>query len=127
MNRTTKLIYWAATILLAVQLIGTGVGDVMLADQIVENIVHVGFPVSLIPFLGVLKIAGGLTLLFVKDVHLRVAAYAGVVFYGLGAMYAHVGINDPIATAIPALLMVIVTLASYFLWKRSLPTVSTKS
>ena len=75
-----------------------------------------GFPIGLLPFLGGLKILGALTVLFVAREHLKVGAYAGFLFYGLGAMAAHLTCGDPLPAALPALLMVGLTLASYWLW-----------
>lgn len=118
MKMNTKITYWTITGLLCLQMIGTGVGDMLLVDQIVENISHVGFPISLVPFTGVLKILGALVILFVSNIHLKIGAYAGMVFYGLGAFYAHIAIGDPFTASIPALIMIALTLTSYFLWKK---------
>ena len=113
-----KVIYWVVTGLLCLQMISTGAGDVALADQIVENVSHVGFPIWFVPFMGVLKILGALVLLFISDIHLKIGAYAGMLFYGLGAFYAHIAIGDPFTSSIAALVMIAFTLASYFLWKK---------
>ena len=118
MKKSTKVTYWAITGLLCLQMIATGVGDILLVDQIVENISHVGFPISLVPFTGAMKVLGALVILFVADIHLKIGAYAGMLFYGLGALYAHIAIGDPLTSSIPALIMVALTLASYLLWKK---------
>lgn len=121
MTKPQKIAYWILTILICAQLIFTGAADILLVDQIVKNITHVGFPISLIPFLGGMKVLGALTILFVRNEHLRVGAYAGVLFYGLGAAAAHLTIGDPLPLALPALVfMAGINLASYYLWRRSL-------
>lgn len=117
-NNRMKTIYWITTGLLCLQMASTGIGDLVLADQIVENTLHVGFPVSLIPFNGAMKLLGTVVILFVGNIHLKIGAYAGMLFYGSGAFYAHIAIGDPIAASIPAFMMVAFTLASYFLWKK---------
>lgn len=108
--------YWMATGLLTLAMLGSGVGDVLRAAPLVQSMQHLGFPVSLMPFLGVLKILGVLTVLFVPREHLRVGAYAGFFFYSLGAMAVHLGAGDPVAAALPALVLLVLTLASYGLW-----------
>lgn len=108
--------YWAATGLLALAMLGSGLGDVLRAAPIVQSMQHLGFPVSLLPFLGALKILGALTILFVRHEHLRVGAYAGFVFYSLGAVAVHLGAGDPVAAALPAAGFLALTLASYGLW-----------
>lgn len=119
MKRPTKITYWVITGLLCLQMILTGVGDVMLAEQIVENISHVGFPLSLVPFLGVLKVIGALVLVLVGNLHLKVAAYAGMFFYALGAIYSHIAIGDPIfPSTIAGILMVSLVAASYLIWQK---------
>ncbi|TGD82789.1 DoxX family protein [Hymenobacter wooponensis] len=121
-----SLFYWLTTGLLSVAMLGSGLGDVALAAPIVENMQHLGFPVALVPFLGVLKILGVLTILLVPREHLRVGAYAGFLFYSLGAVAVHVGAHDPVAAALPALVLLLLTVASYWLWTKRLaqPTTS---
>lgn len=80
--------YWIATGLLGLQMLTTGIGDFVLAEQVVENITRVGFPIRLIPMLGVFKIVGALVLIFVSNLHLKVATYAGMIFFAIGAIYS---------------------------------------
>jgi hypothetical protein len=119
------LLYWLATGLLSLAMLGSGLGDVALAAPIVQNMQHLGFPVSLVQFLGVLKILGVLTVLFVPHEHLRVGAYAGFLFYSLGAVAVHVGAHDPATAALPALILLLLTVASYWLWvlRRAQPAI----
>lgn len=118
MNKKTRIVYWMITAILCSQLLFTGVADIILARPVVQSITHVGFPVSMIPFLGILKILGVLTLLFVPNYDLRIGAYAGILFYSLGAITAHATIGDSVQATLPAVLMGVLCLSSYFLWKR---------
>ncbi|MEM8764979.1 MAG: DoxX family protein [Bacteroidota bacterium] len=119
MKGSTKILYYTVTGLLCVQMLMTGIGDFLLVEQIVENITHVGFPVTLIPFLGILKITGSLVLLFMKNYHLKIATYAGMFFYSAGAIYAHVSIGDPIfPSSIAGILMLALIVSSYWIWQK---------
>jgi len=119
MKKGTKIVYYILTGFLCLQMLITGIGDFLLADQIVENITHAGFPVTLIPFLGVMKVIGSLVLIFVKNLHLRIATYAGMFFYALGAIYAHIAIGDPVfPSTVAGIMMLLFVLGSYLIWKK---------
>ncbi|MEM9722081.1 MAG: DoxX family protein [Bacteroidota bacterium] len=105
--------------LLGFQMLATGLGDFILAEQVVENITHVGFPITLIPFLGVLKIMGALVLLFVGNLHLKIATYASMFFYAMGAIYSHIAIGDPIfPNTIAGIVMLSLITISYYFWQK---------
>lgn len=129
MKKGTKIIYYSITGLLCLQMLITGVGDFLLADQIVENITHVGFPVTLIPFLGVMKVIGSLVLFFVKNLHLIIATYSGMFFYALGAICAYIAIGDPIfPSTIAGIMMLSLVIGSYLMWqKHHFPFISKKN
>ncbi len=119
MSRTIKIVFWGVTGLLGLQMVASGIGDLLLAEQIVENISHVGFPLSLVPFLGALKIIGTIVLVFVANLHLKIATYAGMFFYSIGAVYSHVAIGDPTyPNTVAAILMLLLVTSSYLLWQK---------
>lgn len=121
--KTNKWIYWIATVLLSIQMTATGVGDIIQAEPIVQSITSIGYPTYVLPLFGVLKILGVVTILFVKNAHLKIGAYAGFVFYGLGAIYSHLANGDPIAAAMPAFFIMVLVLGSYLSWlKKSTST-----
>ncbi len=124
--KINKWIYWIATILLSIQMAATGVGDIMQAEPIVHSITSIGFPIYVLPFFGVLKILGVLTILFVDKIHLKVGAYAGFFFYGVGAVYSHLAHSDAFALALPAFFILLLVLSSYFSWlkKTSSPKIA---
>jgi len=114
--KTNKWIYWIATVLLSLQLVFTGVADIMLPEEMVTSLSRLGIPLYLMPLLGVLKILGAVTILLVKNQHLKIGAYAGILFYGLGIIYIHLAFGDPITSAFPGLLFIVFNLVSYFTW-----------
>lgn len=118
MKKSVRIIYWVITGFLTLQLVTTGVGDILLAQQVVDNITDVGFPINLVPFLGTLKIGGAIVLLLVSNLHLKIGTYAGIFFYALGAVAAHLTIGDPFVKAIAALMMLIFVSVSYLMWQK---------
>jgi hypothetical protein len=111
--KTTRIFYWIATGLLGGQLALTGVADVLGVPQVVQSITRLGYPLYLIPFLGVLKGAGVLTLLAPGLRRLREGAYAGIFFYAAGAAYSHLAFGDPFSQALPGMVMLGLAVASY--------------
>ena len=111
--KSRKIIYWISTALLILFLIGTGISDVLMIEQVRESIGRLGYPGYLLPFLGVLKILGAIVILLPPLRGVHQGAYAGIFFYGLGAGYSHVAFGDPVATALPGMLVMFLTAASY--------------
>ena len=109
----TRLVFWASTALLALFLIGSGIGDIMLAEQIVQGMVHLGIPPYLLPFFGVLKLLGIITILTPALVRLREGAYAGMLFYALGAIYVHIAAGDAATQSAGGAIMLVLVLTSY--------------
>lgn len=116
--KKNKWIYWIVTGLLSLQMIFTGIVDLIVPAEMVDNLTRLGVPTYLMPFLGVLKILGIITILFIKNEHLKIGAYAGILFYGLGIVYIHIAFGDPVTNAFPGLIFILFNLASYFYWMK---------
>jgi len=97
-----KLLYWIPTALLAVMFLGSGLSSVAGVEQIAASYKGIGYPLSLMGFLGVLKLLGVAALLAPGMRTLKEWAYAGFFFNMLGAAWAHLSVSDPIGkTAFP--------------------------
>jgi|GEM_PF-6828556 hypothetical protein len=116
-GRGLRRAYWITTGLLCLNLFA-GVLDIMKADAIRQSTQSIGFPLGILPFLGAIKIVGAVVLLFVANPVLKIAAYAGVIFYFLGAAAAHFSAGQPLAAAAAALVMLALAGASFLLWQR---------
>ena len=88
----------------------------MKAEAIRQSTQSIGFPLTILPFLGTLKILGALVLLFVRNPVLKIATYAGVIFYFLGAVASHLTVGQPISAAAVAFVMLVLAGASFGLW-----------
>lgn len=77
-------------------------------------ITHLGYPVYLITILGVWKILGTIAVLIPKFPLLKEWAYAGFFFITTGAMISHIASGDPVTSDLPALLLLILTILSWY-------------
>lgn len=120
-----KLIgYWATTAFVAFELLVGGLtdlvhGGVMLVagDPVVGILTHLGYPVYLLTILGVWKLLGGMVLLAPGVPRLKEWAYAGAFFVYMGAVTSGlvVGRDDPGTFIWPALILGVLTMASWAL------------
>lgn len=79
---------------------------------------HIGFGPHIMPFLGVLKILGVITLLVQRFPRLKEWAYAGFTFDLLGAMYSFIAVNDPVAMWAPIPVLLLLLFGSYIYWHK---------
>jgi len=117
MTKRNKIIYWIATIWLALGMLATGVVQLMKTKEGqggVDMISHLGYPVYIVTMLGICKILGVVALLIPKAPVLKEWAYAGFVFIMLGAVFSHIALNDPVAELIPSLLLLVLTVISWY-------------
>ena len=117
MTKRNKIIYWIATIWLSLGMVATGTGQLvkMKAGQGgVEMITHLGYPVYLLTLLGVWKILGVVVVLIPKFPLVKEWAYAGIFFVMSGAIFSHIATGDPISALFPSLLLLILTVVSWY-------------
>lgn len=109
MKKRDKIIYWAATLWLALGMTATGLGQVFKNNGQggLDMMHHLGYPTYLLVFIGVCKIAGVVVLFMPKLPLLKEWAYAGFGFLMLGAIYSHLAIGEPLTSILPALLLLI--------------------
>ena len=117
MGKAAKIIYWIATIWLALGMLSTGLVQLFKAKEGqggVDMITHLGYPVYLLTLLAVWKILGVVALLIPKYPLLKEWAYAGFFFIMSGAIFSHVAISDSMNEIFPALLLLILTMVSWY-------------
>jgi uncharacterized membrane protein YphA (DoxX/SURF4 family) len=109
--------YWIATIWLALGMISTGVVQLLKAKEGqggVDMIRHLGYPVYLLTILGIWKILGVIAILIPKFPLLKEWTYAGFFFVMTGAIFSHFAVNDPVKEILPACLLLILTIVSWY-------------
>jgi uncharacterized membrane protein YphA (DoxX/SURF4 family) len=124
MTKRNKIIYWIATIWLALGMLSTGAVQLFKMKADVDQITHLGYPVYLLTILGVWKILGVVAVLIPKFPLLKEWAYAGFFFAMSGAIISHIVSGDPVKELFPPLLLLILTLVSWYCRPDSRRTIS---
>ncbi len=117
MPKRNKIIYWVATIWLALGMVSTGVVQLLKGKEGqggAEMITHLGYPLYLLTLLGIWKMLGAITMLIPKFPLLKEWAYAGMFFLTTGAIYSHIASGDSVSAMLPALLLLFLTLLSWY-------------
>ncbi len=117
MTKRNKIIYWIATIWLALGMLSTGIVQLFKAKDGqggVDMITHLGYPVYFLTLLGIWKILGVVAVLIPKFPLLKEWAYAGFFFVMSGAIFSHIASGDPVSEIFPSLLLLILTVVSWY-------------
>lgn len=114
----SKIIYWISTILVLL-MVGIGsIGDLLLIEPVKESFKQIDFPIYILPFFGLAKLAGSIGILIKSQKIIKEWAYSGIIFYFIGAIYVHLAIGDGINKIIVPLIILLCTLISYLYSKK---------
>jgi uncharacterized membrane protein len=94
MEKRNKIIYWAATALLSIGMLGSGIAQLLHVEEMNELISHVGYPLYFMYIIGTWKILGVIAILIPKFKLLKEWAYAGFFFLMTGALLSHLAMGD---------------------------------
>ena len=117
MTKRSKIIYWTATIWLALGMMSTGVVQLFKGKEGqggADMVIHLGYPVYLLTVLGIWKFLGVGAVLVPKFPLLKEWAYAGFFFVISGAIFSHIALGDPVKEIFPSLLLLILTVVSWY-------------
>ena len=118
MKKRNKIIYWIATIWLSLGMLSTGAVQLLKVKGDgpggVDTMTHLGYPVYFVTILGVYKILGVVALLIPKFPLVKEWAYAGFFFMMSGAVLTHIAAGNSICEMFPSLLLLILTLVSWY-------------
>lgn len=116
MEKRKKLIYWIATIWLALGMLSTGIVQLLQLEEELKKTVYIlGYPAYFLTLIGVWKILGVLVILLPKQPVLKEWAYAGFFFVMSGAIVSHLVVKDPAIELFgPALLLVLTVVSRYY-------------
>jgi uncharacterized membrane protein YphA (DoxX/SURF4 family) len=117
MKSSTRIIYWAFTLLFVLPLIASGIGFAVAAPPVVEGMKHLGYPFYFIRFLGVAKLLGAVAVLVGRFPRIKEWAYAGFVFNLIGAACSHLCSGDG-PKALGPLIILLFEGISYFYWRK---------
>ena len=114
MTKRNKIIYWVATIWLAVAMVASGIQQIFTIGGFVEIMEQLGFPNYFSSVLGVWKIAGVVAILIPKFPLLKEWAYAGFFFVMSGAIVSHLAVADGAVELFAPIFLLILTVVSLY-------------
>ena len=118
MKKRNKIIYWIATIWLSLGMLSTGVVQLLSLEGngpgSLATMTKLGYPAYFVTLLGIAKILGVAVLLIPKFPLLKEWAYAGFFFLMTGAIFTHIAAGNAIGEILPSLLLLILTLVSWY-------------
>jgi hypothetical protein len=116
MNTTkrNRIIYWIATIWLALGMVSTGGVQLFMVDEEVSNITKLGYPAYILTILGTWKMLGSVAILIPRFPLLKEWAYAGFFFAMSGATISRIIVGDPVSAILPSMLLLVLTVLSWY-------------
>jgi uncharacterized membrane protein YphA (DoxX/SURF4 family) len=114
MTKRNKIIYWIATIWLALGMLSTGIVQLLKLKEEVDMMTNLGYPLYFLTLLGIWKILGVVAVLIPKFPLLKEWAYAGFFFAMSGAVFSHVANGDGAKDFFGPLLLIILTFVSWY-------------
>ena len=113
-TKRNKIIYWVATIWLALGMLSTGIVQLLKVKEEVDMMTHLGYPIYFLTMLGVWKMLGIVTVLIPKFPLLKEWAYAGFFFAMSGAIFSHLASGDEAKDFFGPTLLLILTVVSWY-------------
>ena len=115
MSKKIIIIYWIATLWLALGMVSTGIVQIIKMEEEVLNFHKLGYPTYLMTIIGIAKILGVIAILSPKFPILKEWAYAGFTFTMSGAIISHIVVQDELISLFgPTLLLVLTFISRHF-------------
>jgi uncharacterized membrane protein YphA (DoxX/SURF4 family) len=124
MTKRNKIIYWIATVWLALGMISTGIVQLLKMKEEVDMFTHLGYPIYLLTLLGVWKFLGVIAVLIPKFPLLKEWAYAGFFFIMSGAIFSHLVNGDDAKELFGPTLLIALTVVSWYFRPSDRKTIS---
>ena len=107
-------IYWIATLLFIVPQGWAAVQSLIEAPRMTHTITQLGYPEYFLIIIGIWKVLGVIAILVPRYPLVKEWAYAGFFFTMTGAIFSHVAVGDPFTAVIPAILLSVLTVVSWY-------------
>lgn len=117
MSKRNKIIYWIATLWLALGMLSTGAVQLLKAKAGaggLDSVTHLGYPTYFLTILGIWKILGVVAILIPKFPLLKEWTYAGFFFAMSGAIFSHIVSGSAIGEILPSVLLLVLTIISWY-------------
>jgi uncharacterized membrane protein YphA (DoxX/SURF4 family) len=114
MTKRNKIIYWIATIWLALGMVSTGIVQLIkMKEEVDKTSLHLGYPAYFLTIIGIWKLLGSIAILLPKLALLKEWAYAGFFFLMTGAIISHFAVGDSAMEYFGPLLLSVLTFLSW--------------
>jgi len=115
MKNGKLIVYWVATLLLSLGMLGSGLAQIFHAQAMIDLVVPLGYPVYFLSIIGIWKVLGVIAILIPKFKLVKEWAYAGFFFVMTGALISHLASGDYAIKAIlgPVMQTIFVILSWY--------------
>jgi hypothetical protein len=107
-------IYWIATIWLALGMLSSGILQLLKLKEEVGMFTHLVNPVYFLTILALWKFLGVVAVLIPTFPLLKEWAYAGFFFTMSGALISHIVLGDSVKDIFPPVLLLILTVVSWY-------------
>lgn len=114
MTKRSKIIYWVATVWLALGMVSTGIVQLIQMDEEVQKMNILGYPVYFLIIIGIWKLLGVVAILVPKYPLAKEWAYAGFFFLMTGAIFTHIAVEDEAVEYFGASLLLALTILSWY-------------
>lgn len=114
MTKLNRIIYWIATLGLALGMTSTGIVQLIKMKEEVAMIEHLGYPLYFLTIIGIWKVLGVVAVLMPKFPLIKEWAYAGFFFAMSGAIFSHIAVGDAIIELFGPILILVLTMVSWY-------------
>ncbi len=114
MTKRNKIIYWVATIWLSLGMVSTGIVQFLKVKEEVDLFTHLGYPIYFLTMLSIWKFLGVIAVLIPRFPLIKEWAYAGFFFAMSGAIYSHIVSGDAVKDLFGPLLLLTLTVISWY-------------
>jgi hypothetical protein len=116
-TKQVKIIYWVSTLFLG--FVGlAGIANILMVEELVQTTRALGLPTYFMPFFGVVKVVGAITILVPALRRFQQAAYFGFIFYFIGATYTLMATHSGPEKWGVTLLILAAAGVSYWAWQQ---------
>lgn len=117
-TKTTKILYWVFTLLLASMFIMDAIGGITKQQAGVDVMQHLGYPVYFMQIMGAAKLLGVIAMVQTKFNTIKEWAYAGFAFTFIGAFASRAIAGDTGILLVLPVIMLAFLFVPYLLWKK---------
>jgi uncharacterized membrane protein YphA (DoxX/SURF4 family) len=113
MTKRNKIIYWIATVWLALGMVSTGIVQLIRMKEEVDMMARLGYPLYFLTIIAVWKLLGTIAILIPRFPLLKEWAYAGFFFLMSGAVISHLAVGDEPKDLFGPILLLILAAVSW--------------